>query len=126
METLIIGQIDVLSQPFLDQLSRQTDLVLSADRPVSNFTGTKIKQYTHAVQDDSFLNLFSAYSFDAVLFFCGQARKPVQRFLRNRRFGTGAERLCPKTNQKSDRRLFYLRIQKKGRQLGGVDHHSRS
>ncbi|WP_028273202.1 NAD-dependent epimerase/dehydratase family protein [Atopococcus tabaci] len=72
METLIIGQIDVLSQPFLDQLSRQTDLVLSADRPVSNFTGTKIKQYTHAVQDDSFLNLFSAYSFDAVLFFVGR------------------------------------------------------
>lgn len=69
METLITGQIDMLSQSFLDQLGSRTDVILSSEEELPPFSGRHITQYHQSIRDNHFLNLFSSYSFDAVIYF---------------------------------------------------------
>lgn len=69
METLLTGYIDSVSQSFLSHLSMKTDIIISAERDAHDFSGKHITSYYQSVLDDDFMNFFSSYSFDAVLFF---------------------------------------------------------
>lgn len=69
METLVTGYIDIVSQSFLTHMSMKSDIIVSSERELLTVPGRNITTYHQSVLSDDFLNLFSSYSFDAVIFF---------------------------------------------------------
>lgn len=69
METLLTGKIDILSQSFLTHLSMKSSLIISSENESLQFSGKNITLYYQSILDDDFLNLYSSYTFDAVIFF---------------------------------------------------------